>query len=760
MTTKKTITVYLCPTKPQGAYFVQGENEPQDELSVSGGDPAQIILPLKREPVVGIDDCEGEKRTLQMHLMSEGADLVDCLWPGPAELSWKRDYVNKALDPYLTIEWSNPQDNCAGCFWWSTTVGSQNILKIYPNYPFIVSSGRKWSARQSGLIVDSKDDSWTYPVPPTDVTYETTPNIVPGEELVIHWEMKIDGVVYETLMANVWFKTPLATGGKIISVSNQFEDTQTWEVEVEGVVVSNVTCTDFAQYNIGSYVYFLKQDEEIANLYERDQMYDGDEEDFKVRLIPLDFKGLEGVEGSLDTLNYSLQTNFRQAFELCYFHGIITEMTGETATVEVTIPTPLGTTIETFTEVPIFYHCAADADTTNGYLAFVATDTVIILNENVTGPITNTDLNIVGHTNSLRHCTRELIWVRGGMNRPWNDPEPVSYYITIFDPLDESVVTDVPLNGGGFAVFPCLDTEISDWFEAATNVSNQLYWDPWLFAQGRVVTSYPSCPGDDGDDTVNSGHLDIDGSWPIMNSCTSDYDEYANPDYDGISTLAMDRTYDYQGKDIGYHYEHFVTGLRVATRSKYIETYSFYEEGIHGRGDEVVGSSSQTGSASEHTPLGKVELSFSATFSWDWEANPVHSGYRVSSSNSPESGVDWVGSVTGSELQSVSLWGWYGKHVLFQIATPNIKVTYANMENYPNPPTESYSETDSAIIGAIRYYPDANDIEGFDPRENQLDSVVPAFSSAISAVHEIVKANNTTTSYGTRLFSGIIETIN
>lgn len=404
------ITVYLCSTSPSAVGF-QNQDEPQKTISISKDDEtneASISVPIKHVPQAGIDDCEIPIRVLQLALVTESVNIIDCLWPGPADLRWVRDVTHGFPDNYLTIDWSNPQDNCSGCFWWSTTITAKNPTRGLPNYPFIVSSGRKWSPAMYGEIPLDGEDAWLYPVPDNDVTYESQPSISPGESLQVYWEMKIQNQTFELLMREFWFKTPMATGGIIKSVSNQFEIDQTWEVEVEGVVVSGVPSTDFAQYGIGSFVYLLKQEEEEAGMYMRDQAYNGDEENFTVRLVPIDFKGLLPVEGFLQTMDYDLQTDFQKAFELSVLAGVITEMTGLTATVEVTIPTPSGSTMKTFNKVAIFYHCAKDIDVEFGHLAFSEGDAVILLNDRSYGSISSSDLSVIGFIDELKLCSTEF----------------------------------------------------------------------------------------------------------------------------------------------------------------------------------------------------------------------------------------------------------------------------------------------------------------------------------------------------------------
>ena len=268
---------------------------------------------------------------------------------------------------------------------------------------------------------------------------------------MLHWSMKIDGLLYAAMMRQVMFTTPLLTGGVLLSVVDQNEVSQLWTVEVEDTVIE-VMPTDFAQYIVGSWVYLLKITAS-ANTYDRATVYTHEPGE-ELRPVPIEFNGTEKVQGDFESKDYSLTSNFREAFELCYHTGIITDINkgAGTADVDITVVTPITTTTQSFSDVSIFYHCPNMPDTVDGSSAFFVGDPVIVLNENAdSSPINSNDLSIIGFSNELRLCKSNMLIIK------------LYGTCTIINLEQMKIADNVRLNSGGFASFPVDITEISEW---------------------------------------------------------------------------------------------------------------------------------------------------------------------------------------------------------------------------------------------------------------------------------------------------------
>ncbi len=429
-----------------------------------------VQTPLKQLPGPGVDDCQGS-RTIEVPLMRSGMsdlEIIECLWPDPADLEWVRGVVNKVPNPYITIDWTNPQDNCADCLWYSSTIVGRNPHTGLAVLPFLVRSFRLPIPGEIPTV--SIESDWSAPLKSNDIHNETQPNVVPGEEICLYWAMKIKGRIYEALMASRWFDTPLLTGGTIVSVNDQNKVTQTWTVDVNGVEVAGVIPSDFANYNIGSWVQLLKQEGPSALISERHEDYTYDADNIlPVRCVPLDFQGVKDVTGDLETKEYDMTSNFRKGFELCYHNGIITSVDGSSdeADVDVEIVAADGSvSTKSFSGVEIFYHCDDSDDTTNGRDAFSEDDTVILLDENYLGPIGVEDLTIIGHTDKLVPCAPQLAYTSLGD------------YCFVWDLLANTYATGIPTDSGGIAVFPCLKSSISVWKLANTFIGNSAIYKP------------------------------------------------------------------------------------------------------------------------------------------------------------------------------------------------------------------------------------------------------------------------------------------
>ena len=399
---KERITLYMCSTKIPGIVKVGDDLNRNVSTSYKDG-KAVISVPLKE---IDSPCFTGKVSKLDVFVFDDGVNPLECLWPGIAELEWIRGLDSYAgisstikLHNFLTIEWTNPTGKCADCFWWESIVGALDQDTFTPKMPWILSTGRKWAPLEKGRIptTGEKEDNWIYPVPELDVHYEEQPNLIPGGNIALWWSVKIEGAVYQQLMAERYFSTPLMTGAKIISRNGEDDSIhKTYTVETEGGTYSGVMPTDFAQYDIGSWVYLLKQGGP-GDLYERRNTYDDEDGSGSIRLAPLNFSGGPTLGGDFEKIDFDLAINFEESFELSSFEGTILSVTDDTAEVEVTItPDEKSSYVRTFSNVPIFYHCGNMAITSGGGTAFEVGDNVIVLNESVKGSITADDLSIIG----------------------------------------------------------------------------------------------------------------------------------------------------------------------------------------------------------------------------------------------------------------------------------------------------------------------------------------------------------------------------
>ena len=96
---------------------------------------------------------------------------------------------------------------------------------------------------------------------------EDQPNILPGEYLQLRWEMKKEYSSESSIIKQIPFETPLFTGGKLISKEGEGEDIK-YVAEIFGRTVSNIVPTDFFDYEIGKWAYFIK-DIELEGKYQK-----------------------------------------------------------------------------------------------------------------------------------------------------------------------------------------------------------------------------------------------------------------------------------------------------------------------------------------------------------------------------------------------------------------------------------------------------------------------------------------------------------
>lgn len=290
---KKQIIVYLCQTKPKGIIAPPIGSSGVDGITYTNNKYRASINPtIKFKHTITVylhkisnteNDCLDHDRTkiIYVGMIKENSILIKCLWGNNNFIRWCRPIELDELTgsfirrkTFLEIEYTNPDFNCGMCFWKSTTIYAHYPTKIFPRYPFIFKSFANYTTEGEIFIEDSIDTDLTWIYTPKDeyIHNENQPAIVPGGKIDVFWNMLFNQISEDYLVQSIFYNTPMLTGGIIKNVINNGTIDQQYEIEIEG---GTYFCrpTDFARYEIGSYVYILRYGKQEANIVNRQIEY-------------------------------------------------------------------------------------------------------------------------------------------------------------------------------------------------------------------------------------------------------------------------------------------------------------------------------------------------------------------------------------------------------------------------------------------------------------------------------------------------------
>jgi hypothetical protein len=429
MTTK--ITAYLCPINESAIDFVLERSTKQFEVNRDSHTVTAKIIP--------IGGCSGLKNIARARLYPEAIDINKCIQNkfGEGVLSWERPRAfESGLARYIDIEYTNPE---AICSWIQTNVNrtrqlaETELLSTHPAYT-------------GGAIPLNSSKPYSYQIHMTASLLQTT--ILPGEYLKLKWMMRFYGNILSAVVDSCYFATPAVTGGIIVSKTGDDEETR-FNVSVQGISVS-LRPSDFAQYQVGSWVYILKWGESSATERDRDSAFGSDSVGTitaDMRLIPIIVNSPPDiVDASLFTpKEYNMLDgfNFEKFFEMSTAEAEILEIDYENDTAKI-----LMNDVE-YEDVEFFYHCYGGEDPVFGSSAFVIGDSVMVLIEYGHKDPDAENLSIIGFTDVLKHC----IWTE-----PWDGPNIDSkwpwahLYLGVneypspptFQDLSEIIITECP----------------------------------------------------------------------------------------------------------------------------------------------------------------------------------------------------------------------------------------------------------------------------------------------------------------------------
>lgn len=437
-----TVTTYICP-KNGALLGASAGGAAEFEASCDGVGPSELTVDGNQ---VTIPLMPVNKYRLSVPIIAQAdQDNLDLSEYGDTGFSYARgidvDHNGdfRARKESLTFTFNRWPDEleCAPCSWKGATVTRRNLITctncaFLSSVPTIPNPGEA-----GGSGNDLHDLSLIAEIVTTD------PECVPGELLMLNWVMLIGGKIVSDQVSSLRFLTPALDGGRITAVSGGMGTERTVTVSVSGLGELTMVPTDFAEYQVGSWVYLLRDTVEAHEADRQtafeitdttDHIYDGDPAD-SYRPVPVTVNDsvnpglIDDTDWESKTL--SLVSDFAADFEFSWHTATIDAVHSGANTADVTC-TDLGGAL---TGLPIFYHCPHTADVLDGHLAFGAGDEVIVLGE-------GTDFSVVGFAGRrLKTCGLVIAWAL------W-DPD-----------RDENQYLFYRLDGTGGSLFPVVDNE-------------------------------------------------------------------------------------------------------------------------------------------------------------------------------------------------------------------------------------------------------------------------------------------------------------
>lgn len=229
-----------------------------------------MFFPLKKKTKQYIKAC----------LTSEIYNLEDteitCI-RGIREDSFGEQTLPAVRDKWLTFTFNKwPDGLCVPCAWKGTYVNRRNIntSQFYYIRPVIPLSGPI-------PISGDKEDSTSIDLDNEEVIWATNdPECVPGDYISIVWKFKSYKTLVNELMNGFTFMTPAFLGGEILSVNQQGDHLfRTLTVRIHGIGDRVVLPTDFADYQVGSWVYLLRTNSSSGRQKDREEEFVVSDED-------------------------------------------------------------------------------------------------------------------------------------------------------------------------------------------------------------------------------------------------------------------------------------------------------------------------------------------------------------------------------------------------------------------------------------------------------------------------------------------------
>ena len=158
-----------------------------------------------------------------------------------------------ARKTFLTFFWSNfPDDFCGVCAWKGTTITRRNLVTLTDG-AFLASVP---VVPNSGFIPN--DDDHHHNVSQFGTINLTGPECVPGEQVRLSWNLLIGGDIQSRQVAAFVFDMPAVTGGRVTDVTGDMTIGRQIKVAFFDWGELTLTPTDFADYQVGSWVFALR----------------------------------------------------------------------------------------------------------------------------------------------------------------------------------------------------------------------------------------------------------------------------------------------------------------------------------------------------------------------------------------------------------------------------------------------------------------------------------------------------------------------
>ena len=470
-------------------------------------------------------------------------------------------------------------------------------------------------------ILDGNTDIWLKKaLNETSSHYEAQPIVRPGEYIQLTWNMYVNGVQKSSVIDMVPYETPLFTGGKLISKQGEGVDI-TYTAEIFGEMISGIVPTDFFEYELGKWAYFIK-DVSLTGEHQKFSNSNVGLPNNNYRLTPFNFKGPMSNDMAINyrnDLEIDSASNFEKVFDMIRYESKIKEVDYKNDKAKVDIG---GVEFE----LPIFYHCTEDPIIEGGSKAFSVDDDVII--EKPKDDEGYDNAMIIGLSDKINKCfSKEVLLVK--QKYSYNEFGVPLYKYVIWD-VDEDKPYEIKDSNGNTISYPCIIDDIEEWLEFAKLTSGEDD-DLSLYSQKHQLIS-PDYGGADFS-FVNSNADEIS----IIDDC---------PDTNGNYSLIKHKIYVYSstfennifiqnvesGWDIGainvlnYGRSYEITtntafGAESFLTSSHIKYYSHSSlENVHNYNDYTASYVSNTSEKKsiKYTPLGAFEeLSGSGTTYWN-----------------------------------------------------------------------------------------------------------------------------------------------
>jgi uncharacterized protein YkwD len=241
------ITTYLCPILVSGL-SIESQAGNLNGIEIVQRVPTSQVR-AKLWPKKQIPGCKLVAGKVIAKLCNE-LDLFCPYDYSGASLSWKRmiriselDYEITA-DSYITVFYNSPDQ----CHW------VQSTLTIFLPHTRLLSY--TIPGGYPGLIPEDKDD--VFSGGGSSISWSFANNGVPGDFLQLYWIMNNSEVTSLASVAGAYYHTPAITGGEVTAIHGDYGDTTIYyTVRIQGVEKECVP-SDFAEYEVGDWVYVLK----------------------------------------------------------------------------------------------------------------------------------------------------------------------------------------------------------------------------------------------------------------------------------------------------------------------------------------------------------------------------------------------------------------------------------------------------------------------------------------------------------------------